>query len=116
MEENGIPFLPEVAYSLVFISLGYCCPLCAPCCHCYSASPSTLLPRRQLPIARPTFHCVRSINLRSGRWRLVEQPNILANLLVFLVAIPLLLLRLTYAVLRDACTVRRLQAALLLHA
>ncbi|WP_022826281.1 hypothetical protein [Hymenobacter norwichensis] len=37
---------------------------------------------------------------------------ILANLLVFLVAIPLLLLRLTYAVLRDARTIRRLQSTL----
>lgn len=34
---------------------------------------------------------------------------VLANLLVFLVAIPLLVLRLTYAVLRDARAIRRLQ-------
>jgi hypothetical protein len=38
-------------------------------------------------------------------------PYILANLLVFLVAIPVLLLRLTYAVLRDARAIRRLPSS-----
>ncbi|WP_157530912.1 hypothetical protein [Hymenobacter norwichensis] len=81
---------------------------CTRYCHdhaCSHATPANSPAYFQL---RPLYgYTVRALAAGGG-----GTTYVLANLLVFLVAIPLLLLRLTYAVLRDARTIRRLQDTL----
>ena len=81
---------------------------CTRYCHdhtCSHATPANSPAYFQL---RPLYgSTVRALSAGGG-----GAAYILANLLVFLVTLPLLLLRLTYAVLRDARTIRRLQATL----
>lgn len=85
---------------------------CTRYCHdhaCLHATPANSPAYFQL---RPLYGLtVKALSAGGGR-----ATYMLANLLVFLVVIPLLLLRLTYAVLRDARTIRRLQASRPTHA
>ena len=78
---------------------------CTRFCHdhaCPHATPSNSPAYHRL---RPLYELtIRALAAGGG-----GAAYVLANLLVFLVVIPLLLLRLTYAVLRDACAIRRLQ-------
>lgn len=79
---------------------------CTRYCHnhaCLHATPANSLAYFQL---RPLYGLTVQTLSAGGK----GAPYILANLLVFLVAIPVLLLRLTYAVLRDAHVIRRLQS------
>ncbi|MFD2787391.1 hypothetical protein [Hymenobacter rubripertinctus] len=80
---------------------------CTRYCHdhaCPHATPATSPAYFRL---RPLYGLtIRALSAGGG-----GTAYVLANLLVYLVVIPLLLLRLTYAVLRDALLLRRLPAA-----
>lgn len=64
------------------------------------------------PVNSPAYHRLRPLyefTIRALASGGSGAAYVMANLLVFVVVIPLLLLRLTYAVLRDARAIRRLQ-------
>ncbi|MFD2787361.1 hypothetical protein [Hymenobacter rubripertinctus] len=80
---------------------------CTRYCHDHACPHTTLATSPAYYRLRPLYGLtIRALSAGGG-----GTAYVIANLLVYLVVIPLLLLRLTYAVLRDALLLRRLPTA-----